>query len=217
MSYFICGCPGCISCSELYQVKGLSWQASLLSDPNIWNISSKFQPLNFLTFSNKFWELGVLQSALSVLIITFSTQWRLTVVLYNTGQTYSITRVYYIDYLIWLINSNYVNYIYQNASVGGVAVGRKSSSRQNVGARNSVGGGNIPTSQFAHPDTEKEKTKCSKFEHLLRKESRMGNLNLKAFLFYFLIQTLCPDNFWISNFSLFMWTFGKVLRKLSAI
>ena len=110
-----------------------------------------------------------------------------------------------LDYLIWLINSNYINYIYQNASVG-----RKSSSRQNVGARTSVGGGNIPTSQFAHPDTEKEKTKCSKFEHLLRKESRMGNLNLKAFLFYFLIQTLCPDNFWISNFSLFMWTFGKV-------
>ena len=31
VSYFICGCPGCISCSELYQVKGLSWQASLLS------------------------------------------------------------------------------------------------------------------------------------------------------------------------------------------
>ena len=54
VSYFICGCPGCISSSELYQVKGLSWQASLLSDPNIWNISSKFQPLNFLTFSNKF-------------------------------------------------------------------------------------------------------------------------------------------------------------------
>ena len=29
--YFICGCPGPISSSELYQVKGLSWQASPLS------------------------------------------------------------------------------------------------------------------------------------------------------------------------------------------
>jgi len=55
---------------------------------------------------------------------------------------------------------------HQNASVG---LGRKSSSRQNVGARTSVGGGNIPqTSQLPNPDTEKEKTKCSKFEHLLR-------------------------------------------------
>jgi len=53
----------------------------------------------------------------------------------------------------------------QNASVG---VGRKSSSRQNVGARSSVGGGNLQTSQLPNPDTEKEKTKCSKFEHLLR-------------------------------------------------
>ena len=90
VSYFICGCPGCISSSELYQVKGLSWQASLLSDPNIWNISSKFQPLNFLTFSNKFRELWDLQSALSEMI-TFSSRWKKTIVLlyynYDIGQS----------------------------------------------------------------------------------------------------------------------------------
>ena len=116
------------------------------------------------------------------------------VIMYNTGQASDLFHHKSVLYrLSDLINySNYINYIYQNASVG---VGRKSSSRQNVGARSSVGGGNVQASQLPNPDTEKEKTKCSKFEHLLRKESRMGNLNLKAFLFYFLIQTLCPDNF----------------------
>ena len=86
-------------------------------------------------------------------------------------------------------DSNYNNYFYQNASVG---VGRKSPSRQNVGARNSVGGGAGQSSRLQNPDTEKERSKCSKFEHLLRKDSRIGNLNLKAFLFYFLIQTFGP-------------------------
>jgi len=56
-------------------------------------------------------------------------------------------------------------HLHQNASVG---VGRKSPSRQNVGARNSVGGGAGQSSRLQNPDTEKERSKCSKFEHLLR-------------------------------------------------